>query len=251
MRLRRDGDVLIIGPGGGMEVATAARLGLRTITGVELNPLVIELSTRRFARLAGGLYDRENVRIVNSEGRSFLARSSQQFDIIILTLVDTWAATAAGAFSLSENNLYTVEGFSTYLEHLRDDGILSITRWYFPTRPTESLRLLALARAALDETGVIAPNEHCVVIQDNARNPHATLLLKKSPFTGEELDALEAMVASKSGWRFLLNPRGDTDSTFTTLATTPDPESFYAAYPHDISPPTDDRPFFFYTLRPV
>ncbi len=249
MRLRRDGDVLIIGPGGGMEVATAARLGLRTITGVELNPLVIELSTRRFASLAGGLYDRENVRIVNSEGRSFLARSSQQFDIIVLTLVDTWAATAAGAFSLSENNLYTVEGFSTYLEHLRDDGILSITRWYFPARPSESLRLVALARAALDETGVNAPNQHCVVIEDGERPPQATLLLKKSPFTGEELDALESMVASKPGWSFLLNPRGDDHSTFSALATTLDPESFYAKYPYDVSPPTDERPFFFYSVR--
>ncbi|MEE8487125.1 MAG: hypothetical protein V3S56_03065, partial [Gemmatimonadota bacterium] len=149
MHLRRDGDALIIGPGGGMEVATAARLGMRTITGVELNPLVIELATQRFGEMAGGLYERENVQILNNEGRNFLARSSQEFDVLILTLVDTWAATAAGAFSLSENNLYTVEGFSTYLDHLRDDGILSITRWYIPARPSESLRLVALARAAL------------------------------------------------------------------------------------------------------
>jgi predicted membrane-bound spermidine synthase len=97
MHLRRGGDILIIGPGGGMEVAAAATLGLGTITGVEINPIVTELATVRYRKLAGGLYDRDQVRIVTAEGRSFLRHADQRYDIIMLTLVDTWAATAAGA----------------------------------------------------------------------------------------------------------------------------------------------------------
>jgi hypothetical protein len=249
MRLRPDGDILIIGPGGGMEVATAATLGLRSITGVELNPLVVELSTRRLRGLAGGLYDRDNVRIVTSEGRSFLSRAEQRYDIIALTLVDTWAATAAGAFSLSENNLYTIEAFTSYLSHLRDDGILSITRWYFPERPHESLRVVSLGRAALEAAGAQQPNDHIVVIERGEARHQAVFLLKKSPFTAEELDALESMVRSRPGWQFLLHPRDEHHPTFTELATTADPEGFYAAFPDDVSPPTDDRPFFFYVVR--
>jgi len=250
MRLRRDGDILIIGPGGGMEVATAVTLGLRSITGVELNPLVVEIATDRFRNLAGGLYDRDNVRIVTSEGRSFLSRSEQRYDVLTLTLVDTWAATAAGAFSLSENNLYTVEAFTSYLSHLREDGILSITRWYFPDRPRESLRVVSLGRAALEAAGVRQANDHFVVIERGAARHQAVFLLKKSPFTAKELDALESMVRSRPGWRFLLSPRGEHHPSFTELATTPDPGAFYAEFPDDVSPPTDDRPFFFYVVRP-
>ena len=249
MRLRPNGDILIIGPGGGMEVATAATLGLRTITGVELNPLVVELATRRFRRVAGGLYDRDNVQILTGEGRHFVRRSQQRYDVITLTLVDTWAATAAGAFSLSENNLYTVEAFTSYLSHLRDDGILSITRWYFPKRPRESLRVVALGRAALEATGVAAASDHLVVIERGAERHQATFLLKKSPFTDAELADLESLVRSRPGWNFLLGPRGEHHPIFTQLATTPDPEAFYAGYEHDVSPPTDDRPFFFYVVR--
>jgi hypothetical protein len=233
-----------------LEVATAATLGLPSITGVELNPLVVELATRRFRGLSGGLYDRPGVRILTGEGRHFVRRSERRYDVIALTLVDTWAATAAGAFALSENNLYTVEGFSSYLAHLRDDGILGITRWYFPERPRESLRVVALGRAALEAAGAEAASDHVVVIERGAERHLATILLKKSPFTGEELEALEGLVQSRRGWHFLLHPRAAYHPTFTELVRTPDPRAFYARHPQDVSPPTDDRPFFFYVVRP-
>jgi hypothetical protein len=250
MHLRRGGDILIIGPGGGMEVAAAATLGLGPITGVELNPIVAQLATVRYRDIAGGLYDREDVRIVTAEGRSFLRRDREQYDVIMLALVDTWAATAAGAFALSENNLYTVEAFSNYLSHLADDGILSITRWYFPERPRETLRLVALGRAALEAEGARVPRRHLVAIETGTERHQATFLLKKRPFSDEELTTLEAIVRSHPGWRFLLSPRGEHDPTLTALAATSDPQSFYREYERDVSPPTDDRPFFFYTVRP-
>lgn len=252
MRLRPNGDILIIGPGGGKEVAAAVALGLNSVTGVELNPIIAELVTDRYRAMSGGLYDRDNVRIITEEGRSFLNHTDQKFDIVMLTLVDTWAATAAGAFALSENNLYTVEAFSRYLEQLKDNGILSITRWYFPERPHETIRLLALGRAALQAYGISNPAQHCVVIQRVDLRRHATFLLKRSPFTAGELDALHALVRNQPNWEFIYSPSGKkNDPLFAQLAQTADADAFYNQYEFDVSPPSDDSPFFFYAIRPA
>jgi hypothetical protein len=261
MHLRPDGDILIIGSGGGRDVAAAATIGLRSITGVEINPIVVELATKRFRHLAGDLYDRPNVRIVTDEGRSFLTRVRERYDVLMLTMVDTWAATAAGSFSLSENNLYTVEAFASYLDHLESDGILSITRWYFPRRPHETLRLLALGRAALARDGIDGHHRHLVVIGkadfgsgtplpfDQAPQHRATFLLKKTPFEDDELTFLERMVGQNRAWRFIYSPRGSDPSIFAELAETDDLPALYAGYEFDVTPPTDDRPFFFFVVR--
>ena len=92
------------------------------------------------------------MRIEVEDGRSFVRRSPEKYQILQATLVDTWASTAAGAFALSENNLYTTDAFYDYLSHLTDDGILAFTRWGFDP-PRESLRLISLARVALDRLG--------------------------------------------------------------------------------------------------
>ena len=250
MQLRTGGDILIVGPGGGIDVAAAVELGFGSITGVELNPIVVRLATERYRHLSGKLYDRENVRIVSDEGRSFLNRTETRFDVLTLTLIDTWAASAAGAFTLAENNLYTVEAFSEYIAHLKDDGILSITRWYFPDRPHETLRLLSLAYAALGASGVSDPERHCVVIAEGRRmGARATFLLKKNPFDRAELEVLSRMVANAS-WSIVYGLGDEGDSAFLELSKASDPQAFYAAYEYDVSPPTDDRPFFFYVVRP-
>ena len=72
-----------------------------------------------------------------------MRRSPDKYDVIQASLVDTWAATAAGAYTLTENTLYTVEAFTDYLDHLTDDGVLTITRWVF-----DGLRLVSLAQEA-------------------------------------------------------------------------------------------------------
>src|SRR6202043_1141451 len=94
------------------------------------------------------------VHIHVTDGRSYLRSTPQQFDVVQMTLVDTWASTAAGAFALSENNLYTVEAFREYFEHLKPDGIVAITRWEF-RQPREALRVVSVAMQALHELGVV------------------------------------------------------------------------------------------------
>ena len=118
--LKPDAETLIIGPGGGIDVLTALVFGSTRVTGVEINPITVnDVMRGAFRNFTGGLYDLPQVHAVVDEGRSFIRKEKKQYDIIQATLVDTWAATAAGAFVLTENNLYTVEAFKDYLSKLR------------------------------------------------------------------------------------------------------------------------------------
>ena len=137
--LRPHGEFAIIGPGGGVDVLRAVANGSPSVTGIEINPIIATTIMReRYADYAQHLYDRPDVHIHVTDGRSFLRSTPQHFDVVQMTLVDTWASTAAGAFALSENNLYTVEAFREYFDHLKPDGMIAITRWEF-RHPREAL----------------------------------------------------------------------------------------------------------------
>ena len=154
---------LIIGPGGGWDVARAIAAGSKDITAVEINPIIARtVMQQRFAKYSNDLYWRPEVHLEVEDGRSFVRRSTSKYQVIQATLVDTWAATAAGAFALSENNLYTSDAFRDYLTHLTDDGVLAITRWGFEP-PRESLRLISLAIDALTQLGEKDSWHHVIV----------------------------------------------------------------------------------------
>ena len=100
----RRGDVAIVGIGGGRDILAAIWGGSTSITAIEYNEIFVRLlmgSHREFAHLA----DFPGLELVNDEGRAYLTRSPERFDILQMSLVDTWAATGAGAFTLSENAL--------------------------------------------------------------------------------------------------------------------------------------------------
>src|SRR5204863_9810722 len=125
--------------------------GVPRVVGVEVNPIIVEDVARgRYAPWTGDLYRSPKVHVVVDEGRSYIRRSGEQYGSIQATLVDTWAASSSGAFTLSENNIYTAEAFGEFLDHLAPGGFLSVTRWYDPNNPKEFLRLVALGRAALE-----------------------------------------------------------------------------------------------------
>ena len=137
--LRPHGDFAIIGPGGGVDVLRAVANGSRNVTGIEINPIIAnDIMRDRFADYSYHLYQIPEVHLHVSDGRSFVRNSRDKYDVVQMTLVDTWASTAAGAFALSENNLYTVEAFREYFDHLKPDGMIAITRWEF-AKPREAL----------------------------------------------------------------------------------------------------------------
>src|ERR1700734_2131160 len=165
--LRPGAKTLVIGPGGGWDVARSLTGGSKDVTAVEINPIIARTIMRqRFADLSHRLYFRPEVRLFVEDGRSFVRRSSEKYQVLQATLVDTWASTAAGAFALSENNLYPTDAFEEYFTHLTDDGIMVFTRWGFEP-PRESLRLLSLAIEALGEVGEPDASKHIVVLRDH------------------------------------------------------------------------------------
>jgi spermidine synthase len=132
--------------GGGIDVLTALSFGNRDITGVEINPITVDDVMRgAFRDFTGGLYYRPEVKIHIDEGRSFIRRAPHSYDIIQATLVDTWAATAAGAFALTENNLYTVEAFKDYLQSSKT--MILTYRWNVIRR--NKTCAISLTRAAI------------------------------------------------------------------------------------------------------
>jgi hypothetical protein len=252
-RLRPAERVLVIGAGGGLDVASARLLSARETTAVEVNPAIARdvMSSEPFLSYSGRLYERPGVRLVVDEARSFLRSERIQYDVIQATMVDTWAATAAGAFSLTENNLYTVEAFSDFLRRLTPDGILSVTRWYVEP-PDQVLRLASLARAAGRELGLGDVAGRVIVVRGPEESGYsrapATFLLKREAFTPDEVEAAESL-ASRLGFDVLFSPTTRPPSDLTRLLEAADPEAVWSGFERDLSPPRDNRPFFFHTVR--
>src|SRR5437016_13501192 len=191
--LRPHGDFAIIGPGGGVDVVRAVASGSTRVTGIEINPIIVnDIMRGRYADYAYHVYQIPEVDIHVSDGRSFLRNSRGQYDVLEMTLVDTWASTSAGAFALSENNLYTVEAFKEYFDHLKPDGMIAITRWEF-SQPREALRVVSQGIEALRSLPVRDFKNHFVVVSDGALNTDGRpvlVLIKKSAFNGDELRRL-------------------------------------------------------------
>lgn len=262
--LRPHGDFAIIGPGGGVDVLRAVASGSPNVTGIEINPIIAnDIMRDRFADYAFHLYQIPEVHMHVSDGRSFIRNSRDKYDVVQMTLVDTWASTAAGAFALSENNLYTVEAFREYFEHLKPDGMIAITRWEF-AKPREALRVVAQAMEALHEIGVDDTSQNFIVVSDGPLDSDGRpvlVLAKKSPFTLEEQRAVLDHIDGEDGKGANLNLHvlytpatgdqlGMAHPAFARLILGQNPEAFSKSYPYNITPVTDNAPFFFFTLKP-
>jgi spermidine synthase len=246
--IRHQGRGAVIGVGGGRDLLSAYLFGFRDVTGVELNPIFIDLLTGQF-RAYNHLADLPGVRLFVDEARSWFARTSERFDLIEMSLVDTWAATGAGAYSLSENGLYTVQGWHHFFSALMPGGIFTVSRWFNPNDITETGRLVSLAAAVLREEGIEQPRSHLFLAR-SARL--ATLIVAKSPLTADELTQLQARAASLRFDVVLSPDQQDGSPVLTEVieARTPEALAGLSARLHrDLSVTTDDRPFFFNQLN--
>jgi hypothetical protein len=252
--LRPAAKSLVIGPGGGWDISRALASGSKDVTGVEINPIIANVIMRkRFPQYSNGLYFRPEVRIVIEDGRSFVRRSNERYQVLQATLVDTWASTAAGAFALSENNLYTTNAFIEYLDHLTPDGILAFTRWGFDP-PRESLRLVSLAQAALKQFGEQHPARNIIVVREDSKKLKAwgsqdTILIGRHPFSAADINRVQDAVKI-ADLQVIYAPGTAVESPFRELLLTRDLNNFYKGYRYDVRPVTDNRPFFFFTIQP-
>ncbi|CEG55733.1 spermine/spermidine synthase domain-containing protein [Legionella fallonii] len=245
--LKRDANVFILGVGGGRDVLTALIFNNKQITGVDIHPVIVDLIKNRYAQFTGNIYNNKYVNIVVAEGRSFLARSHSHFDIIQIPLIDSWAATVAGAFAMTENSLYTKEAFLNYINHLSPSGILSVSRFYF-TPDNQTIKVAILARVALEQIGVKNIENNIVVIKNSSvkkRNTVATVLVKREPFTDSELKQIQQL-ADSLHFGMVYIPHGmHNESLFENALTTNNLNQLLDNYYYDIRPNSDNRPFFF------
>ena len=257
--LRPQGTFAIIGPGGGVDVLRAVANGSPSVTGIEINPIIANDIMRGTTPITLTIFmiARRSTYIF---GRPFLVRSSsEKYDVVQMTLVDTWASTAAGAFALSENNLYTLEAFKEYFDHLKPDGMIAITRWEFH-QPREALRVVSQAIEALHQQGIANPANHFVLVADGSLDEDGRpvlVLAKKSAFTEAEYAAVASHVKANANLVWLnppaqyagmqtLPPAAD---AFRRLIASNDPTGFARGYAYNVAPVTDSAPFFFFTLK--
>lgn len=228
----RDGPALVIGAGGGRDVAAALKAGKTDVVAVEVNRAIVEDVMRgKYRAFSGGLYDRPEVRVVVADGRHHVRSSPQRYASIVVSLVDTWAASSVGALSLSENGLYTAEAFGDFVSHLTDRGVLVVNRW-----DAELPRLLGLAVAGLAKVGAADPRKHLYAC---SAERSTALVVARAPLDGGEIRALRSF-CRKGRFLEVLAP---------DVARGPGRAALDAAVAAARPPATDDRPFFFYGLE--
>ena len=244
----RHGAVGVIGVGGGRDILSALRSGSTRITGIEINGILLDTIRRSHADFAG-VRDRPEVTLVHDEARSFLSRTAQRFDVLQMSLIDTWAATGAGAFTLTENGLYTIEAWRAFLNTLEPTGIFSVSRWFSPERVSETTRLVGLGMAALLDKGVAEPRQHLILL---ARKSIATLMLSPAPFTTGDAATIRQLAADED-FTIVISPwtTPATEQMVSTVNARSRAELDAALYDPDLDylPPVDERPFFFNLLK--
>ena len=255
--------VLVIGVGGGIDVMTALFHDALSVTAVEINQAMIRMVTKNYADYIGYLFSNPGITLIREDGRSFLNRTNSQYDVIQLTGVDTLTALSTGAYTLSENYLYTVEAVHSMVGHLSPDGIICYSRPIFSLfdPPRETLRLAITARAALEKAGMETPWRHIAVLQGK---DWASTMIKKAPFTREECQALADWAAREGFAGLVFNPysspqdekRGEDSfsqsrSLFSRALRVDKSELNHLIQKSafNLFPPTDDKPFFFNYYR--
>ncbi|MCX6340542.1 MAG: hypothetical protein NTX71_11600 [Candidatus Aureabacteria bacterium] len=230
-QIRKPGPVAIIGPAGSHEVIAAVGFGAPEVTGIEMDPLVVQVATKAYADFIGRPYDLPNVRMVGAEGRSYLEQTPRTFDIIQQVNNFTPVALASGALNVSETYLVTVEAFQLYLNRLSPEGIIDIRRH-------GDIRLASVAMEAFRRQGVREPWKHIVILDDET-------LIKKSPWSTPELDRIRELAEKlKREIRFIPDRLSDRDSWYDGFLRSANPREWYYRDVANLAPSTDDWPFF-------
>jgi len=252
------GRQLIIGPGGGVDILQAVRAGRSDVTVVEINPLVERVVNRDLEEFSGAPYGLPGVSVFIENGRTFVKRTEQHWDLLTLTWVDTGGS--ATALALSENYLYTVEAFRDYLTRLTDRGMLAFLRaWDSPDFHVDSLRGIAAAMEALEAQGAARPDEHLLVAAVKSpafSRPMALVMVQRGPYSVEQVEVARRFLAERNFVPIWLPDhslaRADLPPAFRPIGNllfdlleSGDRDALFREAPLDFAPSTDDNPFYF------
>ena len=243
------GRALVIGGGGGRDILNALTSGQRRVDVVELNKAIRTTVDQRLRRWTGSPYTLPRVHTTVGDGRSTLAARDTRYDQIHIGFTDTLSANSAQAFALSEANLYTLEAFDEYLDHLKPDGVLNVSRLRRLVGD-EALRATVLTLEALRRHGVRDPSRNVVVVlgRDYFGGLFGTILARLRPYTHAQL-ALVRRLARERGLGVAYAPGGPYRYEWRGLARASSPMAFCQSYRLDVCPPTDNKPFFFNMRR--
>jgi hypothetical protein len=246
--IRHQGRSAVIGIGGGRDLLTASVFGFRDITGVEYNPNFVRLFAHDYAEF-GGAGKIPGLRLVVDDARSWFARSREHFDLIQMSMIDSWATASAGAYTFSESALYTVNGWKRFVSRLTPDGVFTVSRWYSPGYVDETARILSLAMATLIEMGEPNPGEHLYLA---ANGKLSTLIVGRAPLSMRDLSTLDETV-QRLHYKTLAAPnRSSADPILDRILharTLDELIRIGQATPLNLTPTWDSNPFFFNQLR--
>lgn len=256
-KLLSNPDVLIIGGGAGTEILNARYHGARTISVVEMNRDIVRLMQGPYREFAGDVYHPEQTRVFTEEGRGFLHRTDQRFDLLHINLLESMGSASAGVYAVSENYLFTTEAFMICLDRLKPGGILSVSRW-IKNPPRDNIKLMAMAVEAVEKHGKNHPARSIVMIRSWQT---ATLLIKNGAFQQGDIDTVRRFSKSRLfDVSYYPGIEERETNVFNKLAKehfylaamqllSPDRDAFYSMYPFHVKPATDDSPFFSHSLK--
>jgi hypothetical protein len=246
--IRHQGRSAVIGIGGGRDLLTASIFGFRDITGIDFNPILMRLFAHDYRDFSGAAKI-PGLRLAVDDARSWFARSHEQFDLIQMSMIDSWAGTTAGAFTISANPLYTVNGWKRFVSRLTPDGVFTVSRWFHPEHPDEATRVLSLAMATLVEIGEPKPAEHLYLA---ANGRLSTLIVGRAPLSMRDLTTLDETV-QRLHYKTLAAPnRASADAVIERIlhaGTVDELIRIGRESPLNLAPTWDSNPFFFNQLR--
>jgi len=253
-------EVLVVEPGGGMDVAGALYFAGKNIYVSQNSGLIVDVLKGNFSEYSGDIYNNRRVKVCEVSSRNFSKITDQKFDLIIISLSDSFHPISAGAYSLNENYLYTIESISDLVGILKEDGVLAVTRWVqFP--PSENLKVLSTLCKSMDNLKIGEIPKKVFAYRSWST---LTTLFKKDGFDENEINLLKENVKKLNFDIVYYNGvRQDEVNIYNILeepyfynyykeiieVSSGSRETFYKNYYFNIYPATDDKPYFFNFFR--
>src|SRR5215203_5525685 len=249
-KMMQEPKVLVIGSGGGRDVVASLVSGSKDVTSVEINPIIYE-TVKSYGDRAGNVYSHEFVKSYVDEGRSFITRSSDKYDIIYVPFVDTWASVSSGGLSVSENFLYTLEGFQQYYDHLTDKGKIVTVRWLI-----DAPRFVSTYAKLLEQNGIPQDQlyRHLIMVTSDSYTQDPSVQwssFQRAPFTDDEIRFLSQSF-SQYDYKPILLPGQVMREPYSALLNGEiNLDQFYDMFKTKVYPVTDDNPYFLSFEKPL
>jgi len=243
--------LLSIGPGGGMDFLLGSLAGFKKMEGVEISASLVRM-VERHKDLNGDVYHRPGVSVAVDDGRSYVRRSREKYNLIVSSLTQT-ATTGNVGVALVESYIHTREAFADYYDHLTAEG-----RYALVTQSEYLILRAALTAIEVMKERGISPAEGCKHLLilaaprgEIAETPYRYLLVwKKTPFSPGEIAFAGRVVSAGLGEMVFIPGQGGAPLLSQVARGETTPEEIYSAGVHEggthlnLRPATDERPFF-------